>query len=49
MLAVISTVNCATIEISEWGNSGFANSDNGLYPDQLNSYFRKLGAYVSMG
>lgn len=37
MLAVISPVNSATAEISEWGNSGFSNSDSGLHPDQLPS------------
>lgn len=37
MLAMISPINSAAVEVSEWGNSGFANSDNGLYPNQLNS------------
>lgn len=33
MLAVINPINSAAIENSEWGSSGFASSDNGLYPD----------------
>lgn len=37
MLSVTSPVNSAATEVSKWGNSGFANSDRGVYPDQLNS------------
>lgn len=37
MLSVINPNNYAATEISEWGSSGYANSDNGLYPDQLKS------------
>lgn len=36
MVAVIIPINSAAIDVSEWGKSGFANSNSGLYPDQLN-------------
>lgn len=47
MLAVISPINSAAIEISKWGSSGFANSDKDVCP--IWTLFQKIsGAFISM-